>query len=320
VPIPRANLEVNPAVAATFREDAEVGCRFKLRKVGGTTPKFYCELPNGEELKVKYGPNPELHAEVAASRLLSTLGFGADRMFVVRKVRCAGCPAFPSQSLSCYERTESQTACFPGGIDFARTIEFDPVVIERKLEGRVIEATDDQGWGWYELDRIDPARGGSPRAEVDALRLMAVFLAHWDNKSSNQRLICQPGGDGPGGACTKPFAIMQDLGATFGPTKIDLHNWKQGQIWKDGATCAVSMEHLPWGGGTFPERRISEEGRRLLLGLLDQLSDDQLLALFRGSRVISHDQFSAEARRAEAWVSAFKDRVRQIRDAGPCPA
>ena len=37
---------------------------------------------------------------------------------------------------------------------------FDTAVIERRLDGRKIEGTDDQGWAWYELDKIDP------RAEV----------------------------------------------------------------------------------------------------------------------------------------------------------
>jgi hypothetical protein len=193
-------------------------------------------------------------------------------------------------------------------------------VIERRIDGRVIEAAEDQGWAWYELNRIDPSRGGSPRSEVDAFRLMAVFLAHWDNKEANQRLICPAGADGEGGGCTAPIAIMQDLGATFGPTKADLHNWRHGRIWKAGSGCIVSMEHLPWGGGTFPEVQITEGGRQHLLGLLQQLSDAQLRDLFTSSGIITLDQVNAESRDAEAWVTAFKDRVKQIRDAGPCPS
>lgn len=321
MPIGQVDFRSNPAGPGAIREDQEVACRFKLRNVSGTTPKFYCELENGEQLKVKYGEaNPELAAEVAASRLLTALGFGADRMFIVRRVRCAGCPMFPFQSLRCLDRMGWQSACFAGGIDHNRVIDFDTVVLERKLDGQVIEAFDGQGWAWFELDRIDVARGGSTRAEVDAFRLMAVFLAHWDNKSPNQRLICLVGAERSDGGCTQVLAIMQDLGATFGPNKIDLHNWRQGQIWKDGASCTVSMKHLPWGGGTFPERRISEGGRQLLLGLLEQLSDQQLRDLFEGSRVTAHDQFSAAARSAESWVAVFRDKIRQIKDAGPCSA
>lgn len=319
VPIAEAALAVNPA--GSFQPGDDVTCRFNPKRVGGTTPKFYCDLPTGETIKVKYGRgNPELHAEVAATRLLTALGFFADRMFVVRRIRCAGCPAFPFQALRCLDRIDVKAVCFPRGIDYDRVIDFDAAVIERRIDGRVIEASEDQGWGWYEVNKIESARGGSSRAEVDAFRLMAVFLTHWDNKGPNQRLICPNGADQPGGRCAAPLAIMQDLGATFGPTKADLHNWRQGRIWKDGATCLVSMEHLPWGGGTFPEGRISEAGRQHLLGSLQQLSDAQVRDLFEASGMTTLDQVNAESRRVEAWIAVFKERVKQIKDAGPCPS
>lgn len=318
-PVAEADLSLNPA--GEFEADDVVSCRFNPKMVGGTTPKFNCDLPTGETIKIKYGQgNPELHAEVASTRLLTALGFPADRMFVVRRVRCAGCPAYPFQALRCLDRFDVKTACFPGGLDYDRIVEFDAAVVERRIDGRVIEATEDQGWGWYELTRIDPARGGSSRAEVDAFRLMAIFLAHWDNKDPNQRLVCPAGKEGPDSGCAAPIAIMQDLGATFGPTKVDLHNWRQGRIWKDSASCLVSMEHLPWGGGTFPEARISEAGRQHLLGLLQQLSDEQIRDLFESSGITRLDQVNAEARRADAWVAVFKDRVRQISESGPCPS
>ena len=197
--------------------------------------------------------------------------------------------------------------------------EFDTAVIERQLEGRKIEATDDQGWGWYELERIDPASGGSPRSEVDALRLLAVVISHWDNKPANQRITCLPGGDRPDGGCTTPLALIQDLGATFGPSRVDLLNWRRLPVWSDPATCTVSMKTLPYEGATFRDRQISEEGRLMLLGLLEQLSTGQLNTLFTASRVLEYDQILAEARSPAAWTEAFEDKVRQIRDAGPCP-
>src|SRR6185436_15716105 len=43
----------------------------------------------------------------------------------------------------------------------------------------------DQGWAW---DEVDALRKGEP--EWDALRLLAVFLTHRDNKAPNQRLVC----------------------------------------------------------------------------------------------------------------------------------
>jgi len=90
-----ADFASNPPDPAGTLSDSIVRCRFLPKAAHGTTPKFDCVLPDGEVVKVKYGHTGEIHAEIAASRLLSALGFGADRMFVVPRVRCYGCPRFP---------------------------------------------------------------------------------------------------------------------------------------------------------------------------------------------------------------------------------
>jgi hypothetical protein len=319
VPVSAANLRENPPGPGSLRKTDVVSCRFVLEPVGGLTPKFRCELPNGEVVKVKYGRgNPELYAEVAATRLLAALGFGADRMYVVQKVRCLGCPTLPFPALKCHEKTGLKTACLVGAHD--GVIEFDPAVVERRLEGRTIEAFEDQGWAWYELARINPSKGGASRAELDAFRLIAVVLAHWDNKAENQRLMCPLGRERTAGSCEAPLALIQDLGAAFGPNKLDLSNWRRTPVWTDARQCRVSMKHLPYNGATYPDLQISDEGRRQLLGLLEQLSERQLRELFEESRVTTLDTVSAEGRDARAWATAFLDKVRQVRDAGPCPA
>jgi hypothetical protein len=109
------------------------------------------------------------------------------------------------------------------------------------------------------------------------------------------------------------------LGATFGPVRVDLPNWRNTPVWHDRATCTISMSTLPYGGGTFPDRRISEAGRLLLAGLLEQLSARQLEDLFTASRIIVYDAIDAKARAAGAWVEVFLDKVRQIRQGVPCP-
>jgi hypothetical protein len=319
IPISKANLRTNAAGAGSFTDDEIVECKLLVKAMGGTTPKFDCERPGNDVIRVKYGRgNPELHAEIAATRLLSALGFGADRMFVVKRVRCAGCPAFPFHALRCFAETGMQLPCFGGGVDYSRTTDFDFVSIERRLEGRRVEATPDQGWALFEIDRIDEAAGGSPKAHVDALVLLAVFLAHWDNKAENQRLLCLPGGDLPDGSCSRPFAILQDLGATFGPNKLDLHNWRKRPVWADARRCSVTMKDLPFDGATFPDQTISEAGRQFLLSLLAQLSASQIEDLFTGARVELSEGVTAESRRPAAWAAVFSDKVRQIREAGPC--
>jgi hypothetical protein len=317
-PITTARLNENPAGPATLQVAREVSCRFVPEPVSGTTPKFSCQLPNGEVVKIKYGSrNPEVFAEVAATRLLAALGFATDHMYVVDKVSCRGCPSRPFTALRCHALTGWRT-CFFGGLDEQHSVEFDPAVIERPLDGRKIESIEGQGWAWFELDRIDAGRGGATRAEIDALRLMAVLLAHWDNKADNQRLVCLPGNDLVDGSCLRAIALIQDLGATFGPNKVDLAIWRRAAVWSDTETCRISMKSLPYGGATFPDAQISEEGRTFLLELLDQLSDAQLESLFEGARITTYDAVSAEGRSAQAWAHAFREKVRQVREAGPC--
>ncbi|MGB2715912.1 MAG: hypothetical protein WBC51_17150 [Vicinamibacterales bacterium] len=321
VPPAAADLAVNPEPhEGLFSEQTDVECRFALEKVGGLTPKFNCQLPDGRIVKVKYGvANPELYAEVAATRLVAALGFPADRMYVVRGVNCGGCPQFPYHALRCHAMTGARWPCFPTGVDFDQPMRFAPAVIEQRLEGRRIEASSDQGWAWYELDKIDRDKGGSSRPEVDSLRLLAVFLAHWDNKAENQRLVCPPGSDLPDGGCARPLAMVQDLGSTFGPTKLDLHNWRTTPVWSDPRACRVTMEQLPYHGGTFEARTISEEGRQFLLTLIEQFSRDQIESLFASARAPEYEAIRAENRSPHAWAVAFEEKVQQIRAAGPCP-
>ena len=318
VPISQFDFAANPP--GGFQVSDEVSCRFVIQKLNGLTQKFHCQMPDGRILKVKYGAhNAELQAEVAGTRLLRALGFSADDMFVVRAVHCDGCPRFPFYSLKCTEQLGLPALCFGGPLaaDGVRT--FASAVIERRLEGTVIEAFDDQGWSWYELDRINSSRGGATRAEIDAFRLVAMLLAHWDNKATNQRLICPTGRELPDGQCAAPIAMIQDLGATFGPVRVDLPSWRAAPIWRDRAQCTISMQAFPFGGATFPDVSVSEAGRLMAVSLLEQLSRDQLRQLFAASRMTSYDGIDGEGRHADAWAKVFEDKVRELRGGGPCP-
>lgn len=319
VPVADVDFTANPPGAGGFLPSDEVSCRFVIRKPSGTTPKFHCELADGRTVKVKYGRNAELHAEVAATRLLYALGFTADRMYVVRSVRCTGCPRFPFHALKCAAVTGLERLCVGRPSDQEAVTTFDTAVVESPLVGEAIEDDENSGWSWLELDRIDPARGGSSRREVDALRLLALLVGHWDNKAANQRLICPSGREQPDGRCTEPLAMIQDLGATFGPLKLDLHNWQATPVWTDRRTCTVSMRSMPYRGATFPDRQISEGGRVLLASLLQQMTDSQLTDLFTASRVVMFDQISAEGRDATAWARTFRQKVKEISEGDACP-
>src|SRR5204863_3831455 len=185
----RATIYLDPADAPLERDhdpldQPMVECRFTLDDPSGTSPKFACRLEDGEMIKVKYGRNPEIQAEAAGTRLLRSLGFAADDVRIVPVVRCYGCPRFPFFTMRILSLARATTLLGEHGYDEGYT-DFEWAGVERKFPARSIRTDAGEGWSWWEL------KGSrAPRADVDALRLLAVFLAHWDNKSKNQRLVC----------------------------------------------------------------------------------------------------------------------------------
>jgi hypothetical protein len=305
-------------LGADRQAPALIECRFHLSDLGGTTPKFDCVLPSGKELRVKYGLGSEVPSEAASTRLLTALGFGADTVTVVERLRCFGCPNEPFVTAKVVGATRTQPL-YERVADEESYEEFEWAGIEQKFAARPIESDTQKGWAFFELDSVDPSKGGAPRAHVDALRLLAIFLAHWDNKAENQRLVCLSETWAPGTPCPEPFLMLQDVGSTFGPNRVELDAWKTAKIWEDRRACKVSMEELPYGGGTFGPTRVSERGRRFLARLLEQLTDAQLADLFAGARFDKPRGPLRGTSTIPEWVGVFKARVRAISEGPPCP-
>ncbi len=318
VPPSQADLGQNPD---PFPDPAV--CRFHPSEPSGATPKFDCVFEGGEVLKVKYG-SAEVHSEAAAARLLSALGFGADRIYLVKTLRCFGC------------RYDPFTAAdkLPG--DERAFVDFHNVAIERRLPGKAIEGKDDVGWGWEELDEAQAEGRGATRAQRDAMRLMAVLINNWDNRDENQRLLCLPEGypPQPGGHCAKALAYMHDVGGTLGRVsgtlsrvrgkgkeerKLDVESWSRVPVWKDRAACTVAIKSPRLHGATFDQTAISEGGRKMLSDLLVQLSPAQLEALFTGVLVQEYADGKPASTDAGRWAAVLQDKIRQISEGAPCP-
>lgn len=344
----RAMLWLEPPSSVDLRrnpDDAlgggEAVCKFHPEKSTGQSPKFECVFEGGEVLKVKYGSSPEVHTEVAATRLMHALGAGADRMYLVDTLRCFGCPEDPYPMLRCFsspfeERVKECGQTYgdktPTGkvvvkVDYAKYHDFKTVAVERRAEGRAIMANGTTGWGFGEFDELPPGKGEVLRAGRDALRLLAVFLNNWDNRSDNQRLLClNDGAVLADGGCLTPLAYMHDVGATFGHVggakgerKLDVEGWRAAPIWKDRAACTVSIESPSFHGATFGEATISERGRQFLADRLRRIDAAQVRDLFEGARFALYEDASASSRDVEQWVQAFQDKVRQITSGDPCP-
>jgi hypothetical protein len=289
-----------------FPSGATVPCLFVTHKSSGHSPKFTCEVAPGDEVKVKYGQrNGEVYGEVAATRLLWALGFGADRVYPVR-VECHDCPPDPA-------RDPNQPR--------QRVVMFDPAAIERKMPGEEMGTAPDSGWSWPELDLVAESAGGAPRAHRDALKLLAVMIQHTDSKPSQQRLVClNPHLED--GQCAEPFMMINDLGLTFGhatamnsnaEASVNFERWARTHVWKETAQCVGNIDRSVT--GTLDRPIISEGGRAFLADLLRQLTDAQLHDLFEVARFPLRSQ-GVEPRKpmitTDQWVAAFKQKRSEI--------
>jgi hypothetical protein len=313
-----ADFTANPPDPTGQLSQPLVRCRYVDRPAHGTTAKFDCRLPDGEVVKVKYGHSGEIHAEIAATRLLTALGFGADRMYLVPRVRCYGCVRTPFYTVWALDYVHARNL-FTRRVPDDRYTDFEWPAIERRFDAPEIEGRHGDGWAWYELEPTDSSLGAT-RTERDALRMMAMLLAHWDNKAANQRLVCLAAPHTSTDTCPRPFAYIQDLGSTFGPYKVDLASWKAAPIWADPARCTVSMRTFPYTGATFPDTAISEAGRQLIVRQLTAITEPQLAALFAASRLPEFYGGHGDAADPHAWAAVFLDKVRRIASGGPCPA
>jgi hypothetical protein len=298
------DLRTGPAGSGAFTLGQTVRCRYEEKEMSGKSPKFFCVTPGGDGLKVKYGAaNGEVYGEVAATRLLWALGFGADRMFPVRII-CRGCPA----SLGGQGRSNGEVI-------------FDAAVVERKKAGAELGA----GWSWRELDDVDEKKGGASRVQLDALKLLAVLIQHTDTKPEQQRILCLDEPDGaPPVRCRRPLLMLNDVGVTFGQasnfnrnmtSSVNFKGWESTPVWKDWYGCTGN---LPMSlTGTLDNPAIGDEGREFLGSLLTQLSDRQIRDLFEVSRVTRRQIPGGESsltNDVDDWVAAFKKKRQDIVD------
>jgi hypothetical protein len=313
------NIKTGPPGPGAFAPNETVRCDYVAKKMSGHSPKFICRITGGDdpaandEVKVKYGrDNGEVFGEVAATRLLWALGFGADRMYPVHVV-CRGCPPVPTAE---------------GGKPGIGETTFKFAAIEREMEGRAIVTDDIEGWTWPELDLVDESAGGAPRAQRDALALLAVILQHTDSKAEQQRLVCLPDGSrkaargsdaSDAGVCPHPFMMINDLGLTFGHStlfnrnnisSVNFDQWSKTPVWFDAKHCVGNLSQSQT--GTLAHPVISEAGRKFLAGLLIQLSDAQLHDLFGVARLQERIGPSVRSASVDEWVEAFRHKRDEV--------
>ena len=294
------NLRAGEPGPGAFAPNETVRCAYVEADLAGQSPKFRCRIAPDDDVKVKFGSsNGEVYGEVAATRLLWALGFGADREYPVRVI-CRGCPNTIGEPDTSGDRV------------------VEAATIERRGAGIELAAADGRGWSWAELDLIDERSGGASRAQRDALKLLAVFLQHTDTKPEQQRLLCLDASLDADRRCAHPFMMLNDVGLTFGRATLVNSNavsamnhreWARAPVWKYATGCIGYLQKSLT--GTLRDPAISEEGRQFLGALLMQLSDAQLRDLFTVARAerraTSQNERSGTAT-VEEWVDTFKQK------------
>ena len=297
------NMKLGPQDGNGFEPEAVVNCDYIEAKQTGT-PKFDCAISPDDKIRVKYGEeNGEIYSEVASSRLLWALGFGADRVYPVK--------VSAKDALQTDEDLQ----------EVEGTREFAAAIVERKLAGDVIELRKDSG-GRGRAQFVDQTSGGAPLAHRDALKLLAAMIQHTDSKPQQQRLVCLDKAHGltarEDGSCTHPFMMINDLGKTFGQatltnadkkSAVNLEAWLGTKMWKDAGACVAQLSKSFTGSLEHP--KVSESGRKFLADLLAQLSDQQLRDLFEVARFRQRDPKAT----ADDWIGAFKQKRDEIANA-----
>jgi hypothetical protein len=305
--IPSMDLRLGPQGREAFQPGQEVTCDYVYEEeLPGTSRKFNCAISKNDVVKVRYGEeNGKVEGEVIATRLLWALGFGADAVYPV-KVHCRGCSTDPWVNRQ----------------PVADEQYFEVAAIERKFPGEEIKANKDGGWSWKELRHVDERLGGASAAQLDAMRLLAVFIQHTDNKIINERFVCLPGGLHDG-TCDRPFLYMHDVGLTFGhanlfdvnkEASVSFEEWVNTPMWR--ANPKMCVGHMRRSAtGMLGDPQISEAGRKFLADLLVQLTDKQLHDVFEVARVDHRSRKPGTEEppaSVDEWVNAFKAKRDEI--------
>jgi len=321
------------------------------KALGGNTPKFACVTPGGTTIRVKYSDgskdgNREIFSAVVAAKLLWTLGFVSDPIYPIT-IDCRDCPANPMTGEGARAK-RSYLATFQPEMSHLVIVDKDDPdegwrwgevdeAIAKLPEG---ELRTRQRMHFDALTLLGVfIQHGDRKPEQQRLECRSAL----DLGAGEARPLDDEGGAAvlferaDSSACSQPAIALQDIGATFGgagrtsksSAKMDLKAWTNRPVFKPAKSSdssAVSecrgnlTVSMAAGEGGRGDPRIGEAGRAFLQGRLLLLTDAHVRALMSTARVekLSESQVWRDSKTGtsytglDAWVAAFKDKVRQI--------
>jgi hypothetical protein len=229
---------------------------FVEERTSGTQPKIVVTDSKGVTWDVKFGR--EAHAEVAANRLVSVLGYFAEEIYFVPSGQVAGVPALERAG----EHMDSA-----GRFSNARFSRRDPNVVVTKEEWRF----DD-----------NPFMGTK---ELSGLLILMTMINNWDIRGAANNGVL--GVATPDGRQERRY-LVSDLGATFGRMGGRISNrskWNLEDYREEGFIEKVDggMVHLDYDGFDSGLDRVPLDHARWFASLVAQLTPGQVRRAFEAA-------------------------------------
>jgi hypothetical protein len=264
---------------------------FIKEDTGGSKPKVHVTDRRGMTWNVKFTGNDahdnEVHAEVAASRLLWALGYAVEESYFVAEgaIEALG------------PLTRASTMIDAGGRFRTARFEKRPPEIVRTRKT----------WSF----RDNPFLGSR---ELSGLKILMALLNSWDTKSGNNTILDVRTPEGR----IETWYVVADLGSTFGrmdhpglmsrsrfslvPLFSRRNRWNlkdyAGQAFLDGVRDGELRLRYK---GDVPMSRVPLEHARWLAGLASQLTEDQVRQAFEAA--------GASSAEIEGFTASVMERI-----------
>ena len=238
---------------------------FVEKDTSGTQPKIRVKDAAGRLWDVKFGD--EVHAEIAASRIVGALGYFAEELYYV-----------PEGTITGMSETGSLKE-FVGADGRFSKARFDLRSEEMKKA--------EKKWSFQQNPFLNSR-------ELSGLAILMTMINNWDLQGSRNTRVIDAGNE--------DRYMVSDLGASFGKmggvlvprSKWNLEDFKKEEFIEKVEDGQIDLDFEGQGG----INKVPIEHARWFYGLISQLTDEQLRAAFRaaGATDAEIDGFSAKVR------------------------
>jgi hypothetical protein len=255
--------------------------QFDKEDITGTNPKIKVIDANGIKWNIKF--DEEVHAEVAASRIVWACGYMVEESYFIPSGTVNGV-----SGLGRAKKFVGSDGLFTSGM-----FEKRPDDIARR----------GINWDWDS----NPFRGSK---ELSGLAILNALLNNWDAKTTNNNVLGMFDDDG---TTVKDWYLVADWGGSFGKmggftshSKWDLNEYNK-QAFLDGTSGGHLKLHYSGKMGSSL-KSIPMEHARWFAGIIGQLSDDQLRDAFRAAGA-TPNEVEGFSRRLRQKINELKSAV-----------